>query len=1411
MRWSFVVNILLVTVNILYGQTYIVKLKEAASDSSAVRSFIQKSLDKTKSRIVRPITFTIAPLAPYSTLTKTSFPWHQYYVIRFSQAQSPQLIESIAALSTVEYFHPSYTYRTYSVPNDSAYLSQWNLRRIGISSLWLDGTFNTSMPEVKVGVIDTGIDDGHPDLVNTIALNPGETGGGKESNGIDDDGNGFVDDWRGYDFVDGESEDAGDWNLRDNDPRDENGHGTAVSGIIGAQSNNSIGLTGIMPAKILPLRAFGKNGNGTDIDIASAVVYAADNGADVINMSFGDVVQSPMLHDAIKYAYSKNIILVASSGNDGSNNPHYPSDFNDVISTGSVGQHDVRSFFSSYSPSLDLMAPGEQIVTATMGGGYTDQFSGTSAAAPHVSGVAALIKSMEREKIISNPAYKELSNEEIRGVLLNSADDAGENGWDKYYGAGIVNASKAIQSVSGSIVTIHSPKLDEIITGNTVPVIISALTPYVQTVQLYYGAGEDPKDWIQLRTIDNKIFIRDTIINWDISSLMVNCYQLRLVVKNSKGNDIEFRQRIVLNASNPKILSFIFRDSVIVGNEYGALVEAQVDRKSSGTLHYRKVGEVQYKTVSSLGLQMNHSFLIQAKDFSPLNKYEFYCLFTENSTAQRTVRFPTTVLTGFDQFQVTMSSRTIATEGFVKKGYTLPKGFLLNQIQTITGKQNVLLNMYSNNNDFGKLAAFEFNGNNFSIIDSSKNFLVPRSFTKDPITGKPAILVQDRGISQLLQVDTISKKYFSNPVWGDSSDVWASQLCDLDGDNKSEIIARSSTEFLIYRNLGNNGFSLVTRLPNPSIPLSGDARNQFGPPRSIIGDFTNTGRKEIIFADYDGDVIMYRQLAPNSLNFVLAGIDSSYLYEMSDYITSGDFNGDGISDFAVAGHSNLDWNQDREYDVPVWTVKVFSHLPADGAGKVSKIWEQSFVGVKGGSGYDNGLMSGRLKKNDTKDVLCISFNPQLYIFEWNASRNTFESKWMHSSQSNGVIVYDFDGDSINDIGFHTNDKTEFWSLPGNSIVQTPFGVTAIPVDSTVIALRWSSSSVNHKVYRGTNGNVLNFISSISGNEWVDSTVSAGIKYYYSVSSVNGGESSPSEIVSVISHAAPVITSVIQASLFQLSVGLSFDVAADDLLRANFILDSVMLSSSVVWESSRRLLISFPTALSAGSHTIKIQQLTDASGMKGNSAKIFPFVTTGVQEKPFFVRSATLAVANKIRIEFSEQMDFATAKNVANYTVRTIARPFVITSVDSIQPQVVVLNLSSGANLSELSLRIEIRAGENIISSSGAQLNSGKGQVISIAQETQSIDHIAVYPNPVKNSQQVSFVNIPADCRITIYSPQGEKIKVFEEKTTSEGISWNLRNEQGILVSTGIYLYRVEQLNSTNEVQNSKLGKFAVIR
>lgn len=262
---------------------------------------------------------------------------------------------------------------------------EWNLNAIGAPEAWAAGYTGQG---VTVAVIDTGVDLDHPGLVNRLFVNPREISG----NGVDEDGNGFVDDVQGYDFADGDA-----------NPDDESGHGTHVAGIIARVAPD---------AKILPVRALGANGSGSTLAVAAGIRYAAYLGADIINLSLGGGY-SRVIETAIEYAQSLGSLIVAAAGNESASVPSFPARFSaidsNVISVGATSTSGKLAGFSNDvggSGSIQVDAPGGGIFSTYVGGGYAT-LSGTSMASPHVAGLAALILS-------SNP---NLTSPEIRELL----------------------------------------------------------------------------------------------------------------------------------------------------------------------------------------------------------------------------------------------------------------------------------------------------------------------------------------------------------------------------------------------------------------------------------------------------------------------------------------------------------------------------------------------------------------------------------------------------------------------------------------------------------------------------------------------------------------------------------------------------------------------------------------------------------------------------------------------------------------------------------------------------------------------------------------------------------------------------------------------------------------------------------
>ncbi|MFG0286767.1 MAG: S8 family peptidase [Rhodopirellula sp. JB044] len=253
----------------------------------------------------------------------------------------------------------------------------WNVNAVGAPESWAAGYTGQ---QVVVAVIDTGVDLDHPDLVQNLFVNPGEIPG----NGLDDDQNGFVDDLHGYDFADG-----------DNDPDDLRGHGTHVAGTIAAAANG-YGATGIAPdATIMPVRVLGADGSGSSNDVAAGIRYAAQMGADIINLSLGGGY-SRSIDAAIEFASSLGTLVVAAAGNEAASLPGYPARFSSsnssVISVGASSSNSALAHFSNRvgdSGAVQVDAPGVGVFSTYLGGRYAT-LSGTSMASPHVAGLAAL-------------------------------------------------------------------------------------------------------------------------------------------------------------------------------------------------------------------------------------------------------------------------------------------------------------------------------------------------------------------------------------------------------------------------------------------------------------------------------------------------------------------------------------------------------------------------------------------------------------------------------------------------------------------------------------------------------------------------------------------------------------------------------------------------------------------------------------------------------------------------------------------------------------------------------------------------------------------------------------------------------------------------------------------------------------
>ena len=359
----------------------------------------------------------------------------------------------LSAQPGVRYAEPDKTVHLAMASNDPGFIHQWGLSRIGAPAAW-DVTRGAA---VKVAVLDTGVDYNHEDLIGRV-----DTAGG-------------------YDFVN-----------NDSDALDDNGHGTHVAGIVSATLNNGIGVASVAPsATIIPVKVMNAIGTGSTAGVASGIVWAANHGAKVINLSLESGQDSVAIEDAVQYAVSKDCVVVAAAGNEGASAVAYPAAGPDVIGVGWTDENDIRSVFSNYGAGVDITAPGSSILStilfAPLGSGY-GLMSGTSMAAPHVAGVVALIRA-------KNPTWNRAM---VERQLLGTALDLGAPGRDDYYGFGRVRADTAVEAtvavgaLTGTVthggaplsgVSVSVPECPSVLTGADGSYTIPAIIPSAYNVR----------------------------------------------------------------------------------------------------------------------------------------------------------------------------------------------------------------------------------------------------------------------------------------------------------------------------------------------------------------------------------------------------------------------------------------------------------------------------------------------------------------------------------------------------------------------------------------------------------------------------------------------------------------------------------------------------------------------------------------------------------------------------------------------------------------------------------------------------------------------------------------------------------------------------------------------------------------
>ncbi len=468
------------------------------------------------------------------------------YLIKFSEHQNiEELTSTYMSTHQFEYVEPNYIgegggkkAEFLNNPSDTYFARQWGLLNDGSFSLapaTIDADIDMDQAweliehqgtPITIAILDGGAKLDHPEFNNRIWTNENET-----VNNSDNDANGYVDDVRGWNFA-----------YSDNNPVDNHGHGTNVTGIIGANGNNDLGYAGIdWNSKLMICKILNEDNTGYYSWWVDAIYYAVDNGAKVINMSVGGQNYSNAMKEAVNYAYDNDVVVVASMMNYNNNAKYYPAGYENTIAVGSTDPDDERSvpFFwsqtsgSNYGDHIDVVAPGNYIygLKCNSNTNFNSYWGGTSQAAPHVSGLCALLLTYDPE----------LSADSVRSIICTTAEDQVGNemedtyGFDIYYGHGRINAYQALLRTPVAVNEVI--KKDEIY-----------LYPNPARDHIYLNPGSDNIKGIEIVNINAQSVktivipeIDRNILHIPISALKPGMYFLRV---STNDNEIITRKFI---------------------------------------------------------------------------------------------------------------------------------------------------------------------------------------------------------------------------------------------------------------------------------------------------------------------------------------------------------------------------------------------------------------------------------------------------------------------------------------------------------------------------------------------------------------------------------------------------------------------------------------------------------------------------------------------------------------------------------------------------------------------------------------------------------------------------------------------------------------------------------------------------
>lgn len=1345
------------------GELLIRLTPDAASDVERLQANAPISVLHVQHRVE-----SLHPLFPYLARPSLNPNLKRTYLLRFAPDAPLEdlraVYEQSPLIDAVEYNYLRPTLADPIIPNDPMYSEQWNLPLMKLPQAW---AIEKGDRNVVIAIIDSGIDYRHDDLAPKAWINPGEV----PENGLDDDGNGYIDDVYGWDFTDAPNLQAeGDYLEGDNEPIDEKGHGTHVAGIAGAMPDNGIGVAGVAwECPLMAIRAglsLGGSSRMQDDDSAAAIVYAVDNGASVVNMSWGSERRSFVIQDAIDYAYARGAVLVAAAGNSQKPASIFPAAYRKVIAVASTEQNQQRFYQSNFGASVDIGAPGNVILSTQINNQYR-LLTGTSMASPHVAGVAALI-------LAKRPA---LTHEEVRHILISTTDPVYQEDSDaldeRFVGAGTVNAERALLASGALQARILAPETNSG-GANSIAIFGTAGGYKFRSWQLSYGASTVPTEFTPFTQSSSAQKIGETLAVWDTTTVPEGIYTVRLTTTATDGQQVHDQVVLSVDRTPPQIISLTATDT-LYGERPLTIFTWATDDVTQNTLYYRRKGSLSpFAPIETTDLGVEHFLFLGLER----GTYQFYV------EAENTTNLKTREDNGGAFYTADIVASYISPRGFTEKFLDIPPLHIASVTADFDrdGQPEIIGSPLSSEtldtvgaglpSPHAILAVYERLpsgryelAHTLESVDGLSNLEKFVTWTVDDTDNDGLLEVLATDDARTFLIESLEPQGYPNQIIWETPFLSGGTIADLDGDGQKEIIGadNNNDRLLIFEYDGATSTYLEKAvLVNESAGSNVFAQN------FAINDFDGDGSVELVAADSEGDLFVYESTSIRN-TFRLEWQMQLPLEDITQ-LAAGDLTGDGMPEFVVGGLLSL---PDNPSGPLIWKFFVFTHT-LNGYAVLSEGTRNATVAIAPHRRNGNSLAIADVE-GDGHNRLVIAAYPNLYVMQWDGT--AMLPLWHRKmDETPALLTAELNQNGFDEFYVNLEDgiyrfESVFATDPDAIATLMPWNVEARPLTQKAVHVTWDAEENDETdvtsgqtryftVYRAQGEKeeapdsdaYEKVAENLTVTRFIDRRVTKDNTYWYAITTKDekGNETKRTEPVSATPREPPQL------------IGASYHRPGSD-------------------EHPRQPESPVP--------------LPNAVSMNGN---FWVLVT--------FDRRMDPVIGDENRYVLRAEKRIGGVSPVSAIRDRMGRRALLAFETDSLLEHF-GQSLTDTTDQYEITVSNVVDIDENPIRAATQPLEI---PLDVLGAAVSDLTHVRVYPNPVRpnvaDKGSVTFDRLPAGTRIQLFTASGELLETLDVTDQDHNRKeWWLTSNNTADVSTGIYIYVLEF------DAEKRIGKIAVVK